>query len=363
MKTKGKYWLFWAGLFSVLLTACKKEEIIIPESNDPVFKASGTLNGEPFEIVAGDNGAYMYTMTLEEKGVDVFTGRISDGQFELEMGIYDGHIDQPGHVTVNDLYNFTPQFASDVEVPMLILSRELLSTLPQSQFIETINWQIDGEWIGEDDAIISTPGVYEVCAEIRFFGGFEQQLCNEVIVGYERHGNCSIDFSVMQQGSLIATANSTGSAVQSVRWFLNNEWISDQAELFYNLPADFSVLSAEITLENGVKRIRRVLVNGTHNYLTSNDFSVFESNTPVGVALRDLNFKIIVRQNGITYNSMACDNSNSTIAITQVDYYGLNDQGNPVYKFKGLVDAKVKNMSTQDVVPITFTTSFGVEIK
>lgn len=355
--------MFLGLLFSLSMLSCQKEQIEIPESNDPVFQANGTLGGEAFDIVAGDNGAYMYTMTLEENGVNVYTGRISDGQFSLELGIYDGHVDQQNYNLVNDLGNFTPQFASGVEVPMLILSRELLATLPQSQFIETINWQINGEWIGEDDAIISTPGIYEVCAEIRFFGGLEQQLCNEVIVGYERHGNCSIDFSITQQGSLIATANSTGSAVQSVKWFLNNEFLSDQSELFHQLSGDFSVLSAEITLENGVRRTRRVLVNGTHNYLTANDFSIFESSTPLGVALRDLNFKLLVRKNGVVYNSMGCDNSNSSIEITQVEYYGLNDQGNPVYKIMGYVDAKVLNTSTQNVVPITFTTAFGVEIK
>ncbi len=104
-------------------------------------------------------------------------------------------------------------------------------------------------------------------------------------------------------------------------------------------------------------------MNGTNTYLTANDFSIFESVTPLGFAVRDLNFRILVHKNGVNYKSMSCDNSASTITINKIDYFGLNDMGNPVYKITGSVDANVKNLSTQNVVPITFTTTFGVEIK
>lgn len=43
------------------LTACKQEELPDPTSDEPVFQASGTIDGQPHTIQAGEDDYYMHT--------------------------------------------------------------------------------------------------------------------------------------------------------------------------------------------------------------------------------------------------------------------------------------------------------------
>ena len=353
-----------AGIaLSLTLVACKKDEVIIPESNDPVFEATGTFGTEAFQIVAGDDGAYMYTMTLEDNGVSVFTGRISNDDFALEMGIYDGYVDNPTHHTAAELLNIVPHYANGSTKDLMILSKELLMTLDQSQFIEKIDWYVNDEWVGENEAHINEPGIYNVCAHILFFGGSENRLCNEVVVGYALSANCRIDFNVGQQGEVNASIYDMGNGIQEVQWYVDSVYQYTQPNFTGNISSGFHALSARVTFANGSVRTKTVLVNGSQTYFTANDFTIFEVNSSTVYPPRDFNIRLSVEKDGKKYTSMSADNDNSIMTITNVEYYGPNDQGKDVYKIKAIVSANVKEVGTLKIVPITFSTSFGVEIK
>lgn len=363
MKTTGRKWWLAVVALSLTLVACNKEDLIIPEANDPVFEAAGTIGTEPFKIVAGDDGAYMHTMTLEDNGVSVFTGRISKDNFSLEMGIYDGYLDNPTHHTAAELLNIDPRFADGNTKDLVILSKDLLMTLDQSQFIEKIDWFVNGEWKGENEAPIHDAGVYEVCAQILFFGGSEATLCNEVVVGYELSANCRINFEMGEQGMTVANIYDMGNPVQEVQWSVDGVYQMTQPNFSGNVGQGFHTLSARVKFQNGSIRTKNVLVNGSQSYFTANDFTIFEINGSTAHPPRDFNIRLSLEKDGKKYSSMSADNDGSIMSITNVEYYGPNDQGNDVYKIKAVVSAKLKELGTLKIVPITFTTSFGVEIK
>ena len=123
------------GIGLLGFTSCKKDVVEIPESNDPIFRTEGTFGSENFEIIAGDNGAYMFTMTEVQNGVNVFSGKISNGNFSVELGIYDGHIDMPAYDALNELLNLTPIFSANDSTPLVTLSKSMLSTMSGSQYI------------------------------------------------------------------------------------------------------------------------------------------------------------------------------------------------------------------------------------
>src|SRR5690606_14714908 len=91
MKIKQMY--FFIGLVCIVASSCKKDVIEIPESNTPIFRVEGTMDGESFELIAGDDNVYMHTMTFEENGVSVFSGKIGGDDLSIEIGVYDGNID------------------------------------------------------------------------------------------------------------------------------------------------------------------------------------------------------------------------------------------------------------------------------
>jgi len=97
-----------AGIGIILLTSCTKNKIEIPESNDPVFTLEGTFEGDSISLIAGDNNAFMHTMTYNENGVNLYSGQITDGNFSVKLGVYDGYLDFPVNEAVQDIANSTP---------------------------------------------------------------------------------------------------------------------------------------------------------------------------------------------------------------------------------------------------------------
>ncbi len=106
--------LLFLGIILLALTSCKKNKVEIPESNDPVFRADGTFGSNTFSIIAGDDDVYMHTMTMLEQNVEVVSGKIANNEFGIEIGIYNGFIDQPNHQFEND-FNLSPIFAKKIK--------------------------------------------------------------------------------------------------------------------------------------------------------------------------------------------------------------------------------------------------------
>ena len=98
-------------LIMISLASCKKDEVVLPESNDPIFRVDGTFDGQNFSLIAGDNNAYMHTMTEIVNGVEVFSGNLSNGDFSVEMGVYNGLVDMPSSQMPLQLLDLNPNFS------------------------------------------------------------------------------------------------------------------------------------------------------------------------------------------------------------------------------------------------------------
>lgn len=345
----------------LILGSCSKETIELPVSNDPVFILDGTLSGEDFHLVAGDNNAYMHTNSEMINGVQLYSGDLSDGNFSVELGIFDGLVDKPGHVTIDELQNLTPTFAKRSEAPLVVLSKYMLGN---NQNIQSIDWYINNSLAGAEEAIIREPGKYDVCAFITFNNGQFKSLCDEIIVGYKRSANCSIDFDV-QQGVVVANVvNSVGSTITDVIWSLDEVVVAGNGTVLNSqLTSEVHTLRAEVHFNNGVVRTRTVLVDGSGGNNSVNDFSVLETTSTYSGPNQDFNIRLHIKANGKTYLSEYADNKNSTLLITGIEYYGKNDADKDVYKVSGVVDAVVMETTTEKMVSITFSTVFGVEIE
>lgn len=351
------------ALMAIGASSCKKDVVEIPQENDPIFRADGNLGNESFSIVAGDDNAYMYTMTEIENGVNVFSGEISNGNFSIRLGIYDGYIDKPNHIVENDLLNVAPIFAYNADQELLVLSKNTMLSLSQSQSINKIEWFVDGDWKATNEYVIKEPGKYHVCAEVYHFGSSApSMLCDDVIVGYNKNVNCQIDFSVIG-GTLNAEINDMGYGMESVEWFLNGNSLGTTPNLYQQqLPGSYSVLSAKVVFSGGFVRTKSVLVNGSNSQLTANDFTIFEQQANSTVPNRDFNIKLEIHKDNKYYTSIDCSNAGSTITITGFEYYGKNDNGNDVYKISATVNAEVKAAGSMKSIPVNFSTTFGIEI-
>lgn len=355
-----KNYSFINGILILLVlwtSSCKKEEIEDPiTSNSPIFKAEGSLGSENFFVEAGEDNFYMQTYSEVINGVDFFSGKLSNGAFEIEMGIYDGNLDFSSSNFSQDL----PEnigFANLPSSPITTLSKEML---PNSLMIDQVKWYVNGVLAGTNTAKIMTPGIYNVCANMTFLDGSEGSLCNEMILGYMKHATCQLRHFLSSGGVFQGWIETSSETINSVKWFIDNVHVSDNIKLITSLDQQSHLITAEISFENGVKRKKSMLIDGSLSGKFIDDFSVFENETTT--VNWDFDVSISVKKDGKEYVSATADNTSSTLHITDVKFYGTNSAGKSVIKISADVSCLLKESSTGNIVPFTCSTVFGVEV-
>ena len=344
-------------LFSGLLS-CKKEKVEDPiEPNTPVFRVDGTLGTEDFSAVAGDNDFFMSTFTESIQGVELFSGKLSDGNFDIEMGVFNGNIDLPAGQFVEELPTEL-HFAAIPQQPVFQLSKQLF---PNSSYIDQIKWYVNGQFVGLNTMNIYEPGKYTVCAEVSFVSGNEGTVCNEVIVGYQKHASSILRHFVSPGGDLQVWLEEIDVPIASVKWYMDDNYVTNNLKLIDEIDDEMHVVKAEVTYENGVVRTKKVLLDGTACGGYLDDFSIFESNqTPF---YRDFAIKFTVRKNGVEYTSINVPNSAAVFHVVDVTYYDENSSGHPVFKLVADVECMLRNNSTGQIVPFNGTVQVGIEVE
>lgn len=355
---KGRFLIGFVFVGMLLVQSCSKTQVEIPESNDPVFLIEGSFAGESFSLVAGDDNAYMFTNTYVVNGVNFYSGNISNGNFSVELGVYDGMLDIPNHQPQVELSNLNPIFAQHTPPPIATLSKDLFAN---TQYISQIIWKVDGVQVGIDQAVIHEPGLYDVCADITFLGGQTATLCNELILGYERSSNCSINFSTGGGYLNADVSNVTGIGVDDVVWFIDDVEVGTGISAQLPITGGMKKLSADVYFSNGAVRRKNALVNPASSVQNTDDFTIFESNSS-NAPTRDFNLSMKIEKDGQTFLSEFADNDDGEITIIEVTYYGKNSNNKDVYKIKASIEAVVESISTQKQLPVSFTTTFGIEI-
>lgn len=350
---------FTVVLGGVLMSSCKKHELEVPQSNDPVFKATGTIDATEFELVAGDDNAFMFTSIENDHGVPVFTGKLSNGDLAIELSIFDGMIDMPIHKVLNSFpaqHNFSRKSSS----PLAVLSKE---SFPNVDLIDHISWEIDGVSAGLNTVSIYEPGKYQVCANIVFVDQSSNILCSELILGYARHANFTIKHFLNQNGTLTAWVEDPQVEVEKINWYLDDVLISAESEISYpQLSSENHILRAEVNFANGVKRSKNMLVDGSLSGKFIDDLTFFENGT-LALLNRDFNIRLRLEQNGVTYSSDQTNNSMNSVTFSDISFYNKDANGNDVFKVKAHVVATVFDVQgVNGSKNLEFDTSFGIAI-
>lgn len=357
MRNSAKYGALAAMGLMLVFSSCKKTTINMDDSNDPVFRADGTIDGQAFSIVAGDDNAYMYTGQTMENGVAVYSGKLDNGSFGIEMSIFDGAVDIPNHNPLTML----PQsltFAQKSLYPFATLSKDLL---PNAQLINSVEWFVNGVSVGWNDYNIMEPGKYEVCGNVSFTDGTSSQMCSELILGYQKNANCAIKHFLNQEGQFKAWIDDLGYPIEKVHWFLDDEFVHAGLDYATNLGYSSYQLRAQVLFSNGVLRSKNMVVDGTLSGKYISDFTQFETSisTPL---FRDFSLRLRLTQNGVTYSSENVTNNDAKAEIIDLKYFGKNANGLEVYKATAKVTAKVKDDVGSAPKTIDFITTFGIAI-
>lgn len=344
------------GLIVLIATSCKKDKIEIPESNDPVFRVSGEFDGEEFTIIAGDNGAYMHTMTQVENGVNLFSGIITNENLSIEVGVFDGNLDVINTGVPSS--NIAPIFSSISTTPIATLSKNAFQNVSNINYIK---WSIDGVDKGTSDVPIYEAGKYNVCAEIHFYDGSDETLCNELLIGFNHNATFDLKTNLLGNGNVKIHSFNQSNQTSSVQWYLNDVLTSTSDTFELNLPSALQKVTAKIHFQNGTVKTKSVLVNGYNEQKNIEDFSVFETQSEVYTP-RDFNVKVTIKKGNETYRSDLANNVSSNLIISDISYFGLNSSGKDVYKITGVLNCKERKVGTTNDSDLNLNFVFGIEI-
>lgn len=341
------------------IQGCKKEIIPPPESNDPVFTAMGTFGSNLIQLNAGDQGVVMVSEVELVNGVPFYKGVLGNGSTEIELGIFPGNLDIETQNTP-DFLNITEiQLAELMNGPLVEVSKD---SLPNHEAFLSIDWTLtDNNGTSQpmnNNLVISKPGRYNVCAVVTFNDYSTKTICNELLVGYQKNADFTLNFYHGPTNNLQVWVDESLGEMQSVKWFDNETYVGSSSDLSMNLDSNSHLIRAEVTFTNGAKLNRTILIDGTLNGKNFADFThLIESNfTPW-----DFKAKVKVKKDGITYFSENTSNSSNKITIQETKYHGISPQGKHVYLIKGMIQSNLKSASGI-VLPLDLQVSLGIAV-
>lgn len=342
----------------LLLYSCKKEEVVLIDEGgvavEPVFTAYGNMPEGILNLQAGIDGAYMSTFTLNQNGVPLNFGELTDYNGNaVAIGLHLGKDNSPEAFIA--AAQDTIRFIRPWNNPYFQFVKNNLSN---SASIISIDWTVNGQAASLNDLTISQSGYYSICANVSFAGGETKQICNDYLFGYYDPYQPQINFS--STGGNVSANLSALSNVNTVKWKMDGNLISSSASMNYGLTSGIHVLSAEVGFSDGKVMTRSVIVSGNNSDHYFGDYHEYQIPLPVEY-LEDFKAEMSVLSKGNAYEVMN-ENNEAYILVEKIEYFGLNAQNNEVYKLTAKVHAPMVPSSGGSLYHTDLQIVFGIEI-
>jgi hypothetical protein len=321
------------------LAACKKSTIQVqelPETNDPVFRISGTVDNETVLYEAGVNGAKVENGTLFKNNVPFAFGQMVTADGKYRLGVFDGNGELPplaSFLTGGDSLLLADRFIE----PLMVLSRANHSNADK---ITSIKWFIDGKFVGYDEYTISQPGKYVICGEYQFYNGHTEVVCNTLTVGFDNDMDVKIEhyMSGSYNVSLYLSGEDTLN-ISDVKWY-NEDTLLGTGFNVWTSVGNYTKVRAEITSVKNNKYTREIIVNGSNLGCYTEDFINFVKPTS---KTWDYAVGLEIERNGEIFSTLNSQNFKSKLFVEDFELYEVRSNGDVVYKLKGVIDAKLSN--------------------
>lgn len=342
-------------IFSLLeFTGCTKDELPeIPESNSPIFRIDGEINGEEFSIEAGEGGWLMEDETKEVNGVNIFSGILKNNENEISLSLYDGGVNINSSLYDQIINSDQLTLSPDYEKPLLNFSKNNFSN---GQFIEFIKWKVNGDKIDGESLIIDEPGIYNVCANIKFYQGGSIKICNDYILGFKNNANFDLAVSDVYNDSVKVKIVSDY-PYENISWRKKEQVISTEEEAILIKNGQIDDWSVAVDFSNGVKEKREFIFNFNIGDMGLYDFKYLTNdNLPVYDYTAKMNFNL--DQGSFSLKQFSQDSSISLEEIKKYDSSGDKD----IYLIKGSYEGEMQNNETEDFVDAKFNFTFALSI-
>ncbi|MEP7169990.1 MAG: PKD domain-containing protein, partial [Bacteroidota bacterium] len=352
-------------LFIILfLASCKKNDDPVPVLEQPVFKVTGTVNGQPLNIQAGVNDYIMFTDYTFDNVSSVF-------EFNGSLRKYNcASCSNSLNVKIR---NYAQTLSSQSILPDSTFTRNFYTIKStsgnatqysftfESQLgagaVQEYHWDFGDGATGNVDSLQHTylhPGIYPVSLKVLYQNGCSDSLTNTFRIGVPG-SVCRARFDPFIAGHTVTVSNmSVGVGALSYHWDFGDGTISTQEnpQHIYAASGVYKITLTVTDCENHVSEFSRKVFTVPQSiciasYLYPN--WVPESNT---AALSNATIEW-TDNNGILYSSEnGAQSDNSFFKIISVEDYSNNSSGEKVKKLSVQFHSRLYNFSQTSYVDI-----------
>lgn len=343
-------------LFSGLLS-CKKDVVEIPPSNNPVFYVNGTIGEDSVSFISGENNSLYSCNVSNENGINFFQGELVSDNLKINIGFYQGDNDLE-KIKLDTILNKSHFNYVDISNQSLFyLKKDFFEN--QSK-IKEIKWYLDGEYVGMNALSLYQPGKFNLCAHVTFMDLTSSEICNEILIGYKKNAIFSLRHYFTPENKLLTWIDASLGQVSSVNWYIDDVFYGHNLSLETAIDSNMHIIRADIDFINGVKRTRRILVDGAGLERDFDDFALLENFSQKS---SDYKLKCDITIDGKVYSSSLTENNNAELKVNSISFYKFDENNNPIYLVKGILNGQVLTKTGNETKDINLNVSWGVVIK
>jgi hypothetical protein len=337
---------------TMLFFSCKKDQLPeIPDSNDPVFSVNGDINGVSFELVAGDENIQMSESIEIINGVDYFSSQLSNDQESVTIKMADGELDQLEK-------NWSLENISSID--LLPSYEEPLQSIgvfdfSNSQMITSINWEVNGNAVNGEKIDFNAPGRYDVCGTFTFLGGTSVDVCNELIIGFERTTEAELKAEPLQGYSFRLELDTDNNNITEIAWYVNDSLFSSDPITNFTADIEHNFIRCEYITADGGSKEKTIYLNRDNPEIYVQDFGYFE-NYSGEFADYLMNLEFNLSQGA--FRAFPYQNLTS-VTLDEVTLYE-ETADKKVYLVKGAFVGKLLNLNTQEIVDGEINFKFAI---
>lgn len=347
-----KRYLLYIICLAFLFSACKKDKLPeIPDSNTPVFLATGEINGTPFEFIAGENLTQMTEDIKMINGVNYFSAHLGNEQEKVMLTMADGDLD-----LIVKNWNFenvsSIDLLTDFEVPLFSMG---VFDFYNSQMITNIDWEVNGNPVNGEKIDFIEPGRYDVCGNFSFLGGTYATVCNELIIGFNRTTEAQLIAEPVQNASFRLELDLDEGDLSGAKWFVNDSLFSTDLAPYFTAVDEHNIIRCEYITSNGGKRAKSIYLNRDNSEVYVQDFGYFERNSQeFADYLLTIDFELAQGK----FRAFPYEDSTS-VDLDEVTLYEETDD-KKIYLAKGSYSGKFTNLDTEEIVDGEINFKFAI---
>lgn len=344
-------------LSGLIIAGCKKEKFELPDesiSSEPIFKVRGTVGQHHLDMQAGVEGAHLETFVSTMNGVEFFSGEMIKGTDVFSLSVSNGNIGLVPSST--DIFPTSLSFVNATSVWFSLAHQNL----PNVQQIQSINFSVDGLPFSGNSLDIMSAGYHTICANIVFFDGTSRSVCNKLLLGYKDHGSFLIKYQ-NQSGPSTNLWIESSSTIANVKWYVNNQYISDLSQIALNSGEGIATAKAVVTFSNGIIREHTILVDTDGMGRNFSDMEMYKTLVPSN-GFNDFKISLTYQNGANLFSGYATPDIPGSFMISSVSLFKETNNGNKIYKVSGIINGQLLDLLSGVLLPSQLEITFAIEL-